>query len=72
MSSDANTASKAAVNLGVPVADQVTKPAGPVSEGGHEIAGLLGHPPGRRVLGDTEDVDPPDADLHHEQHVKSA
>jgi len=47
--------------LGVPITDQVMKPVDPVVEVGHQIAGLLGDPPGGRMLGDTEDMDPPGA-----------
>ncbi len=58
--------------LGVPIADQMTKPIDPISEVGHQIAGLLGDPVGRGMFGDAQDVDPPGAHLHHEQDIQSA
>jgi hypothetical protein len=51
---DANTASNAAVNLGVPVADQVGEVAFRIIEVGGEVSGHLRGPSAGRVGGNAE------------------
>ena len=36
-----------------------------------EVAGLLGGPRAGGVRGDAQDMHPPGADLHHEEHVQA-
>ena len=65
----AKTASNAAVNLAVPVAEQEHEPARPLAEVHQQVPGLLGRPGPVRVGGDAQDVHAPGLDLHHEQDV---
>jgi hypothetical protein len=56
--------------LRIPVADDEPERRDPITQVHDHVAGLLGRPVGRWVGADTEDVDPPGRDLHHEQHVQ--
>ena len=72
MSAPANTASKAAVNLAVPVADQEPELVGVVAEVHEQVAGLLGDPGPGGVGGDPGDVHAAAAVLDHHEDVEAA
>ncbi len=70
--SEPNTASNAAGELRVPVADQEPERPDPLPQVLQQVTSLLRRPRPGRVRGDTQDVHPPAADLHHEQHIQPA
>jgi hypothetical protein len=72
MSAPANTASKAAGEFAVPVADQEPEPFGVVAEVHDQGAGLLGDPGPGGVSGDPGDVHAAAAVLDHHQDVEPA
>ena len=72
MSAPANTASKVAVNLAVPVADQEPELVGVVAEVHEQVAGLLGDPGPGGMGGDPGDVHPAGAVLDHDEDVEAA
>ena len=58
--------------LAVTVADQEPEPGGAFTEVHQQVAGLLSRPFPGGVGGDAQDVYPPCADLHHEEHVQTS
>ena len=72
MSAPANTASKAAVNLAVSVADQEPELLGAVAEVHEQVAGLLGDPGAGGMGGDPGDVYAAAAVLDHDEDVEAA
>ena len=72
MSTPANTASKAAVNLVSRSRIRNRKPVGAVVEVHEQVAGLLGQPRSGRVGGDAEDVHPAGGVLDDEERVEPA
>ena len=72
MSAPAKTASKAAVNLAISVADQEPELLGVVAEVHEQVAGLLGHPGAGGMGGDPGEVYAAAAVLDHQEHVEAA
>jgi hypothetical protein len=70
MSAPANTASKAAGELAVPVADQELELLGAVAEIQQEVAGLLSDPGAGGVGGDSGEVHAAAALLDHDEDVE--
>jgi hypothetical protein len=64
-----NTASKAAVNFRVPVADEKPEPVGLLIKVGQRITRRLGNPRAGRVGSDAGQVDPTVIEFDHEQDV---
>jgi hypothetical protein len=67
-----NTASNAALNLGVPVPDQELQALRLTVEVHQQVAGLLGHPRACGVGGDPGQVYAPGAVLDEEQRIQAA
>ena len=72
MSAPAKTASNAAGEFAVPVADQEPEPVGAIAEIHQQVAGLLGHPGAGWVGGDPGDVHAATLVLDHDEDVEAA